>query len=71
MRSAFALRIDSGSIIIIRISANPAGLAEILFHGKGRRDDLHLLSESVVLSLRPLCENSVWSTPQSATNAKY
>ena len=35
MRSAFALRIDSGIIILICISAKPAGLAEMLFSQEG------------------------------------
>ena len=33
MRSAFALRIDSGIIFFICISAKPAGLAEMFFTG--------------------------------------
>ena len=35
MRSAFALRIDSGIMILICISAKPAGLAEMLFFTGG------------------------------------
>ena len=35
MRSAFALRIDSGIIFFICISAKPAGLAEMLFSQEG------------------------------------
>ena len=33
MRAAFALRIDSGIVILICISAKPAGLAEMFFTG--------------------------------------
>ena len=36
MRSAFALRIFSGKIIIICGSETPAGVSEPLFHGWGR-----------------------------------
>ena len=49
-----ALRIDSGIMILICISAKPAGLSEMLFHGRSRRDKLNLQSESAILSLRPL-----------------
>ena len=55
-----ALAIISGIVILICSSAKPAGLAELPFHGSG----------VVKASGSPFCENSVWSTPQSAANAK-
>ena len=42
MRSAFALRIVSGKNIFICSSETPAGVSELLFHGKGRNGKRHL-----------------------------
>ena len=66
-----ALRIDSGIVFLICISAKPAGLAEMLFHGGAVMVKWRFQTANAVYLCAPTCEKSVWSTPQSATNAKY
>ena len=44
MRSAFALRIVSGKNIFICSSETPAGVSELLFHGRGRNGKRKLVS---------------------------
>ena len=48
-----ALRIDSGIMILICISAKPAGLAEMLFHGRGRNGKIALSDCKCCFPLRP------------------
>ena len=48
MRSAFALRIVSGKNIFICSSETPAGVSELLFHGRGHSMERHLLQKSAI-----------------------
>ena len=51
MRAAFALRIVSGKNIFICSSETPAGVSELLFHGKGFRTNS--LSQNLTVLTAP------------------
>lgn len=58
MRAAFALRIDSGIIILICISAKPAGLAEMFFHEGVVMVKWRFQTANAVYLCVPTCENA-------------